>query len=172
MVRWWLLLGVSLASIALWGATLADREGHNPGDAHVLPFVFSFGPAEVVGLSIGRNEAAIEFLRDPRSQWVDASGESVRGVEETLATFLRARVERRLPLESMDEEGFGFGAPSMSLRLERVLDEPDISLRFGGLAPDQLSRFVWVEGAPEIITIPDYHFRALVALTSQSGMQP
>ena len=162
---WWLLALLSVIAIAVWAAT--QPEG---GALHIaeraLPLVFRFAPAEVHSFEVQRNGESLRFERREDGA-LHGAGDPTEA-ERALATFFRARVERRIAAAKAEDERFGLVQPALVVVLQRVLDQGEYRVRFGALAPDGLSRYVRFEGIPEVITLPDYHRANLEALFGDS----
>lgn len=79
-----------------------------------------------------------------------------------LAMAARMRAEREFPAAPEDLAALGLAAPPLTLAA-RTATGP-VTLRFGALAPDGLSRYAfWVE-RQLIVTTPDFHYRNLLVL--------
>jgi hypothetical protein len=156
---------LSVIAIAVWAATRPEG-----GTTHIaepaLPLVFRFAPAEVHSFEVQRDGESLRFERREDGA-LRGAGDPVEA-ERALATFFRARVERRIAAATAEDERYGLTGPVLVVVLRRVLDQGEYRVRFGALAPDGLSRYVRFEGIPEVITLPDYHRANLEALFGDS----
>lgn len=176
LVAVWAVLLVLLATILLIerNERVASETPPGPDARAFLPVSL----ADLGALEIGRAGAMHRFERTRDGAWYyhGAHGVSEAAHEhradsaqaERIATALgaleRARIERRLPLESADGK-YGLSSPSMVLVVYRVNEpRPFAQYAVGDLAPDALSRYVLKTGAGEVVTIPDYQIQNLIQL--------
>ena len=149
-IVWAIVASVSAVAILAWFHTEGRVHAEHPSETE-LPLVFRLAPSEIFAFEVDDNTRTARFERD-------ASGAlPVSGAERALETLLRARVERRLPRDDEALRRFGLDDPVLTVTLYRVIEQNALTLTFGDRAPDGFSRYVTVQGSPEIITIPDYH---------------
>lgn len=79
-----------------------------------------------------------------------------------IAMAARMRAEQEFSVSGETLGDFGLDAPAMVFQAETKAGP--VSLRFGALAPDGLSRYAWWNERKLAITVPDFHYRNLRAL--------
>ena len=118
------------------------------------------------------------FERDARGAWFyhgvhggneashthEADAAMARRIEQTVAAFGRAKIERQFP-RGNDARSYGLTAPRMVVLLYRpTAREPLVQFAVGDVAPDTVSRYVEVVGGAGVVTIPNYQIDNLRAL--------
>ena len=164
-IAWTIVAVVSGVAILAWFQT-EDRVHVEHTSETELPLVVRLAPSEIFAFEVDDRTHTARFERD-------ASGVfGVSGAERALATLLRARVERRFPRDAETVRRFGLDQPALTVTLHRVIALNALTLTFGDRSPDGFSRYVTVDGSPEIITIPDYHRENLEDLLHGDGSRP
>lgn len=85
-------------------------------------------------------------------------------IDKALINFGRVQREQKIPLKAGDDE-YGVSRPDIFILVYRPKsDEPLARYAVGTIATDGVSRYVLPVGAAEIVTIPDFHIKNLLAL--------
>ena len=180
-VLWLSLLIVAVVAIA-WqmrnpSTPVADAEDT------LGPVVVSTAYEDWLAIELLQRGERVRFERDASGQWfrhdtnAGATGEHSHRIDpaaaerigSALATFSRARVERRLASEGAQMANYGLTNPALIAlflgRDARVLQ----TLELGEVAPDQLSRYVHVPQTRQVFTIADFQARGLLSLLAISS---
>ncbi len=98
----------------------------------------------------------------------DSMDSKVRVASERIAMATRMRAEREFAVTPSAMAEMGLDAPLLILEGETLAGP--FTLRFGALAPDNLSRYAYWNERNMAITVPDFHFRNLAALLPEGGI--
>ncbi len=149
-LAWTIVALASGVAIVAWFQT-EDRVRVEHAAETELPLVFRMSPSEIFAFEVESQTATERFERAESGAFASIE------VESALSTLLRARVERRFPLDAEALQRFGLDEPVLTVRLYRVIAENALAFTMGDRSPDGFSRYATVDGSPEIITVPDYH---------------
>lgn len=156
-----LLLAVGLS------AWLMDDAG--PGHAHDDDELRGrrLFPGEPLRLRIEAHGLGCRYRHD--GKWRGSCGKQELALDvdaaEQLAMVPRMRAEREWPVGSDSHDELGLQEPLLILEAETTAGP--VVLHFGVLAPDGLSRYVHWPEKGLAVTVPDFHFRNLLALLKQ-----
>ncbi len=85
-------------------------------------------------------------------------------IDKSLVAFGRMQRERSLPLKAEADE-FGVTRPDIFIMVYRPkATEPLARYAVGSVATDTFSRYLLPVGSPDVVTIPDFHIKTLMAL--------
>jgi hypothetical protein len=85
-------------------------------------------------------------------------------IDKAMIAFGRVQREQKIPLKAGEDE-FGVTRPDIFILVYKPkADEPLARFAVGTTATDGVSRYVLPVGAAEIVTIPDFHIKNLLAL--------
>ena len=85
-------------------------------------------------------------------------------IDKAMMNFGRVQREQKIPLKAGEDE-YGVTRPDIFILVYRPkADEPLARYAVGAVATDGVSRYVLPVGAAEIVTIPDFHIKQLLAL--------
>ena len=93
-------------------------------------------------------------------------------IDRAVAAFGRTRTERQFDL---DGEGavYGLTAPELVILVYRSNQpQPLAQFAVGNVAPDTLSRYVWLVGSRSVTTIPNYQIDNLLGLVQAAATNP
>jgi uncharacterized protein DUF4340 len=173
----WLVLAVLVLGIA--ALEVIDRRQGMSGAGDAGPQWLLPVPLEQIGaVEIADRGRLHRFERDATGAWfyhgIHAATESTHThipdpalsarIDQALAAFGRARVERRFALDK-DGGAYGVATPEILVLVYRPNEpQPLAQYAVGAIAPDTASRYVMRVGRPEVITIPNYQIDNLQAL--------
>lgn len=159
MLRWYLLLGVSISLIFFF--TVLFPKSSVLEKEHSVQYLCDFSLNDVISLRLKSPVVEAHFVLDDKLSWRSISGFSAPNVEESLRVFLRTRIERKfLPVPENDQD-FGFAVPDLSAKLDFVGAGPSWEVHFGDPTPDGFGRFARIGDRREILVLPDYQRKNL-----------
>lgn len=174
----WLLLGVLIVAIVVTEyrdrRRLASSDSGATDAQALLPV-----PVDQLGaIEIADRGRLHRFERDAAGAWFyhgEHSGSAAdhthasdpagaARIERAFAALGRARIERRFPSKGAGA-AYGVATPEILILAYRPQEaQPLVQLAVGHVAPDTVSRYVMLVGAPEVFTIPKYQIDNLLAL--------
>ena len=172
----WVVLGVLVVVIA--ALEVSDRRRPAPGPDADARRLLPVPVAELAAVEIADRGRLHRFERDASGGWfyhgVHAAAESAHThtpdaalsarIEAALAAFGRARVERRLAVDTASG-AYGVTAPEVVVVVyRRGQSQPLAQYAIGTLAPDTVSRYVLRVGDSGVVTIANYQVENLQAL--------
>lgn len=165
---WIAALFIATASAAwLALAPAVPDAGDDPGDDEARGSrLFAEAPTQLV---LTTAQARCRYLM--RGAWERGCAEAPLSpapeAAQRIAMAARMRAEREFAVPSSRLAEFGLDAPLLTVAGETPAGP--LTLRFGALAPDALSRYAhWVE-RDLTITVPDFHFRNLAELLADGN---
>jgi len=173
---WSLLLGlVAVVIVIEYTPVLGRRAAVTTSDQRLLVPL----PVDQLGaVEIADAGTLHRFERDPARGWFyhgthtrteDAHDHAVdpaaaRGIQDVLAAFGRARIERQLARET-GKDPYGVTTPRILILLYRSNEpQPFVQYAVGDVAPDTVSRYVEIVGGRGVVTIPTYQIENLLTL--------
>jgi hypothetical protein len=160
---------------------IGERERSDRLDSagpRVIPWLLPVPVADLGAVEIMVKSSMHRFERDNDGRWFyhgahDANkAEHAHTTDPTMAavidkamiTFGRIQREQKIPMTAGEDE-FGVTRPDMFILVYRPKsDEPLARFAVGTLATDGVSRYILPVGAAEVVTIPDFHIKGLLAL--------
>ena len=180
----WLALVVLIAVVAV--VEYSDRASEGSSEAERSAAALLPVPMDDLGaVEVGQAGALHRFERNRDGVWLyhGAHGNSetphehradpakAELIAKALAALMRARIERRLPLDAGGGAQYGLAAPRMLLVIYRINEpRPFAQYAVGDVAPDSFSRSVQKAGSAEVVTIANYQIDNLAKLVE--AMQP
>lgn len=171
---WLALLVISLVAIVYQSTDNSDEllagKSEHPAKP-VTAALFAWSADQVSTIHVSHAEGKVLVLkRSALQEWtadqkVDAGLWKNFDVNVFLGTLSRAKEERQY---GKPEDGSKYGfVNSVVVRLSGIDDShPVAEISIGDLAPDGLSRYVFVKGKEQIVSIPNYHVKEMLRLYS------
>jgi len=183
LVGWAVLLVAALALIAWQLGMPNEGAGHDEHAADATLMLLSAPLADWSAVELLQQGQRMRFERDAQGRWfrhavmagesadhahrIDAD-ESER-IGRVLATLSRARIERSWPADPEHAGNFGLANPALIALVQGRDGRALLTLEFGDLAADGLSRYVHVPQTKQLHTVPNYHATGLLSLLAPAS---
>ncbi|HVY06127.1 MAG TPA: hypothetical protein VHB46_09145 [Burkholderiales bacterium] len=179
----WIVLGALVVAIVL-----VERHDRKVEQKEAVPvrderLLVPIEIRDVGAIEVASNGALHRFERDANGAWFyhgvhtgneqqhahGADPATAAVIENALAGFGRARMEREFPLNMQNDE-FGVTRPDIFIMVYRPgQTQPLARYAVGSIAPDKVSRYVLPVGSPKVVTIPQFHIDNLLSLIKTVG---
>jgi hypothetical protein len=178
MALWAALLvgAITLIAVQLRAPPDRQRDDEHAADAPVM--LINPPLADWSSVDLLQQGQRVRFERDAEGHWFrhaalageaadhahrsdPAQAERIGGV---LATLSRARIERTLGADANKAGSYGLSNPALIALVQGRDGRVLLTLEFGDVAADGLSRYVHVPQTRQVHTVPNYHAAGLLSL--------
>lgn len=180
---WLAVLALAVAAIVWQGLRGGTPPGHDDHDDDAAAALIDLAEANWSAVELLGPSGMHRLERDASARWLlhgaAAPGETAdhrhradpaaaERIASVLGTFARARIERTLPADPARLTAYGLDRPEWVVLIHGADRQPVRTLELGQVAPDRLSRYVRLAQDGRVVTIPNYHIDALLALLPSS----
>jgi hypothetical protein len=184
LAGWAALLAAALTLIAvqLRSPRQAGPDEHASDGATML---VSVPLSEWSALELLQQGQRVRFERDAEGRWfrhAPVAGEAAdhahhadaaesERIGRVLATLSRARIERTWPADLAHAGKYGLVNPALIVLVQARDGHALLTMEFGDVASDGLSRYVHVPQTRQLHTVPNYHATGLLSLLGPARVQ-